>query len=164
MLWYAAARQQCRTLAKESGRPLIQVCGVVAAVSPRCPWVDNLRRARELLVFGRAASTKVLVDKARRILQTTDREEIQAILHGPKISRFFLNIYSRQHSEVTIDRHAWSALGWQVKMTKGNLAQARQEYQQLAKELGIKPYQLQAITWLTWRRLKSQKGQANEQN
>lgn len=156
-LWYSKSRRECRAEARRLGIPFIQYVGVVAAISPRKGWPDNIPDASRWIEKGDRVSTGSNLKKCREILTTTNRDKILKILNGPKVTRFFLNLYSRRYRVVTIDSHAYAALGWEGKLNKSNLRKARDEYKRVATLTGIKPYQLQAIIWLTYKRIKESK-------
>jgi hypothetical protein len=84
---------------------------------------------------------------------------ILKVLNGPKISAFFDNIMGGD--SVTIDGHARNiAYGEriQLKSDKANIGVKEyrtlaQAYRDVAENLNIKACDLQAITWVTWRRV-----------
>ena len=98
--------------------------------------------------------------KAVRILEAgvlTDAD-VLAILSGPKLSEFYSCI--RGIDDCCIDGHAWCI--WQgSRVTLADVpsisARLRKEikadYAQAAADLGLKASELQAITWVTWRRI-----------
>ena len=96
--------------------------------------------------------------KAWRILQEIpDYDNAKRILNGQKITSFFMDIMGEFN--VTIDGHARNiAYNEKVGLTddRTNIGireyRALQDaYQDAAKQIGIMPYQLQAITWCAWR-------------
>ena len=140
-------------------------CGVIAALSPRKRWEDNLRLAKEFMLHSNMSGhTKVFIDKAADILSSNGSEEkILEILNGNKIVSFYLNIrYPSHGSVVTIDRHALSiALGMVTTeedysgMTTNQYEFFEQCYVWAAYKLNIRPSLLQSITWEYWRKYKS---------
>jgi len=86
---------------------------------------------------------------------------IEAV-NGMKTRAFAENILDPEGDHrVVIDRHAWNITqGERIivnksgpKVTPKRYRDAAAKYRAIAKDLGIRPNQLQAITWLTWRRL-----------
>lgn len=133
--------------------------GVLAALSPRCEWNINKRWARELCdaALARRAMpagihTFAMRRKAWRITQLENPtiEAIVHILHGPKITRFFLNIIGNL-DVVTID--VWAqrvATGKDsnrppVGLQYQNLERA---YQAASKILNAPARDIQAATWV----------------
>ena len=98
--------------------------------------------------------------KAWSILEDdlTDDTDILTRLNGQKIRSFYSNI--RGLTEVTIDGHALNiALGIRQGLTTDKTNMGKKVYQQMqqayvkaAKRAGVKPHELQAITWTTWKR------------
>ena len=98
--------------------------------------------------------------KAWSILEDdlTDDTDILTRLNGQKIRSFYSNI--RGLDEVTIDGHAYNiALGIRQGLTSDKTNMGKKLYREMqsayvkaAKRVGIKPHELQAITWTTWKR------------
>lgn len=182
MTWYTSAHEIAKGLAGKHGISVDKCVGVIAAISPGCPWSRNVMEAEEFIraytlgislpnvgVYGRRN-----VSKARRIL---NGEACEAVLHtktGPKIWAFYNNILSPLTSqELTIDRHA-KCLAWGFSSGKKGSASDDSKaivgkaeyrylvrhYRELASRLGLVPHQLQAITWVTWKRIEGRVTQA----
>ena len=99
--------------------------------------------------------------KAWSILQQMPSyDETLVILNGQKIKSFFRNIMGDE-TEITIDGHARNIYyndkqGLTTPNThigKLEYANIQKAYQRASKKLGIKAYELQAITWVTWKRI-----------
>lgn len=90
--------------------------------------------------------------KALLILRTG---QIPEFCRGPKVTRFYRNIRSPESSvDVTIDRHAINALVGRTTddSERSTLRGMRYEtavaaYLKVAEELGLRPWQLQAVVW-----------------
>lgn len=101
------------------------------------------------------------MDKAEKILllEHATVKAISKILNGQKTTRFFLNIHSAKHNVVTIDRHAISlyfgTFDHKFVQTNKRIHKIREDYKEVAKQLNLRPYQLQAITWLVWKRINN---------
>jgi hypothetical protein len=101
-------------------------------------------------------------DKAWSILAAVPENdnEVISILNGQKIVSFFCNIMGHD-SVVTIDGHAYNiAQGKRVgltddaiSMSKGVYKDMQEAYARAAKRVGLKVYELQAITWVAWKRI-----------
>lgn len=170
--WYPNALNIAEELGerhKLGGR--LKAIGVIAALSPRNRWERNVEDANRLIAAFNAGGaeqarlTKVCTfgankEKAIRILQLQrgSETEILAILSGPKLREFYSCIYGL--ADVCIDGHAyciWAgertgladvpAIG--VKLRR----EIKADYQAAASELGVDAAALQAITWVTWRRI-----------
>ena len=171
MAWYGVANCLAKTIADQYGIHPAEAAGVLAALSPRNRFSRNVIDAESLVaayVAGgatQAGLTKVCTfgankAKAVRILEAgvlTDAD-VLAILSGPKLSEFYSCI--RGIDDCCIDGHAWCI--WQgSRVTLADVpsisARLRKEikadYAQAAADLGLKASELQAITWVTWRRI-----------
>lgn len=171
--WYASAHEQAILTADRNGITLEQSAGVIAAISPGLQWGLNVMQAESLIraylahaelpmvgVYGRKN-----VDKAIRILEGEAPLEVLP-LTGPKVRAFYACILNPQTStEVCVDRHA-KCLALGLRGTRKGAASSNKDaivqpaqypyyawhYRKLAERLGLVPHQLQAITWVAWRR------------
>jgi len=169
LAWYNDAKTQAESIAIEFEVPLNTVVGVMAALSPNNRWERNVINAREMVkafVAGESVESvtvstyKAMRAKAWSILEDIliDHNDILERLNGQKIRSFYSNIIGLD--EVTIDGHALNiARGERVELTsnKTNIGKRlysdlQAAYIQAAKQAGIEPRQMQAITWTTWRR------------
>lgn len=155
--WYEAANAAARGLATAHNLPLETSAAILAVLSPQVSWTRNVVMAREVCETGTTRGLGANVDKARRLL---DGESPDVVVSGPKVSCFYANILDPSGHEITIDRHAFDiAQGRRTDdvtrgqlALKGHYARYCQAYQLVADELGIGACQLQAITWVAWRR------------
>jgi len=166
-VWYSErAKQACddiRTAAETVGLTLShrQAAGIIAALSPSTGWGANVAAAFELVLTGNAhVQSERFNDRARRIMNGEDPE---SVLGGRKVRSFYRNILEPSFSgPVTVDRHAVAILFGrhlnerEIKVLEGMGAYtyAAGVYRSVARRLGVKPHELQAIVWQTWRRLK----------
>ncbi len=153
-LWYQVAHEAAYDLARAYGLTIDQGAGIIAALSPRCRWEDNVLAASE--VAAGEWPRRILpanVYKARRILEGEDPDDV---LGGNKVRAFYANILSEgTDRNVTVDTHAVSAyygtpLG---SMGIGNplYREVSEAYQDLADRHGMTPPQAQATVWVAWR-------------
>jgi hypothetical protein len=165
-VWYQRANRKCQRMLKndsDNNRHNLQtIVGMTAALSPRNKWSRNLDDVTNLLADSNAIVSTFHQNKTKALLikstnQPTDRC-ILDILGGDKVQSFYANIIDPKLPDiVTLDAHAISIwLGTRVigAKAKGDAYQTiQQAYVDTAKELGFIPCQLQAITWLTYRRI-----------
>ena len=169
--WYHAANQIAIKLADRHEITEAQAIGVIAALSPRNRWERNVQDADAFIaayVAGgaeQAMLTKVCTftsnkKKALQILESglTHITSALTILSGPKLKEFASCIAGLP--DVCIDGHAfciWAGERTGLKDVPAIGVKLRREikadYQQVAEELKIEPFELQAITWCAWRRL-----------
>lgn len=169
--WYQVANSIAQTLADEFQLTVAQCAGVIAALSPRNRWERNVQDAESLISayvnggFEQAQSTKVCTfstnkNKALRILEhnNANAEDVLAILSGPKLSEFFNCIMGSD--DVCIDGHAY-CIWFGTRTTLADVPsigvklrrEIKADYQSAAKDLGLIPSALQAITWCAYRRI-----------
>ncbi|HEY6019445.1 MAG TPA: hypothetical protein VIY48_05965 [Candidatus Paceibacterota bacterium] len=182
LFWYSKAHDTARNLAEKHGISVAQAVGVIAAISPGNSWGRNILEADEFIhayvhgyklpsvgVYGRRN-----VAKARRILNGESGESVLHTKTGPKVWAFYSNILNPHISqELTIDRHA-KGLAYNFGSQRKGFATddklsivGRVEYRYLvrhyrviAERLGLVPHQLQAITWVTWKRIEGRMEQS----
>jgi hypothetical protein len=168
--WYDRAKRMAAWIAKETNIPETRVIGVMAALSPNNRWERNCKDALTMCqawINGdttddfKVSCYNTMKQKAWSILEddlTTD-EDILTRLNGQKIRSFYSNI--RGLDEVTIDGHALNiARGKREGLTSDKTNMGKKQYRELqaayvaaAKRVKVKPHELQAITWTTWKRI-----------
>lgn len=159
LTWYQTAYEDAREMMPEN--PGV-ACGVIAALSPGMQWEFNLLAADALIkgesLIGYGVRWYANVRKAKRILKG---EPVFGVLGGPKTRAFWACMMDRYTSQVCIDSHAYSIwLGERVSSEEVPTLVRRNRYETIARcyraaarDAGIKPHQMQAVTWCTWRRL-----------
>lgn len=162
--WYSIANAAAQDLAETYNLSLAAAAGIIAALSPQEAWESNLLIATEFCESGALASvhTTNACDKASRIFRNSNaaEHEVYAILGGNKVRSFFRNIlFPLTAGPVTIDRHACAILlgtdtptfntqYGKILERKHYYRCATAYYRAAARELGLLPQELQAITWL----------------
>lgn len=159
--WYEEAHQLANIWwGNMDGVAYNKITGVIAALSPQKSWNDNKKLAFNFICGIEKGHTKVMLDKARRILyEANSDEEILDILNGEKTKSFFLNItYPNLNTGVTVDRHAVAiALGKSLdnySMTVKQYNFFSRCYLMASIKVGRLPHEVQAITWVKWRLIK----------
>ncbi len=174
--WYSVAGDIASVIADQYGITRSTAISVIAALSPRNKWTRNVVDAEALISAYVAAGveqarlTKVCTfgtnkEKAIKALEheaSADEavrwDDLLAILSGPKLREFADCISGRDN--VCIDGHAWCI--WQgSRVTLADVPsigvklrrEIKADYAQAAADLGLKASDLQAITWVTWRRI-----------
>ena len=167
--WYDRAKRYASIISNLSGVNLNTVVGVMAALSPNNRWERNVKDTERMvwawvkgedLTDFKVSCYNTMKAKAWSILEDdlTDDDAILTRLNGQKIRSFYSNI--RGLDEVTIDGHAYNiALGIRQGLTSDKTNMGKKLYRDMqsayvkaAKRVGIKPHELQAITWTTWKR------------
>jgi len=177
-VWYNNAHNICQGLADKYCLPLSTVVGVVSALSPNNKWDRNILDSEQMIrayVLGydypKVCTFTSNKDKAMTILECEidSSENICAILKGNKTIAFFRGIFTDgQCDEITVDGHAFNI--WRGMYTSLNEVPAisnklyktvSDAYRQAAITInnleGTKysAAQIQAITWVTHRRINN---------
>jgi hypothetical protein len=160
--WYGRAREIADGLATGTELTTEQCAGVIAALSPMVSWRSNIVNARRLIARYLADEgeptagygLKRNVAKAWRILQGC--AEPLDVLSGPKVRAFYSNIIGDPDA-VTVDR-------WAARLAPNDPADVgtvtAREYREIsaafvdaAARLDVTPRDLQAATWVYFRRV-----------
>lgn len=157
MGWYAAAHSIAADMAVRHGLTVRQCAGVLAALSPQTGWAENIRLADAACEAGEASGhTADACGKADRILSG---EDPSAVLGGRKVRSFFANIVEPGRSgAVTVDRHCVDmlvgrrgAVNDRVLERPGAYALCAAVVRSVARDLGWRPHEVQAVAWVAWR-------------
>ena len=168
--WYNTAHEAAEHIGSIYGVPTSMAAGVIAALSPRNHWSRNLIDAEQLISTyvsaGREAAETVKVCtftnnkvKALRILESDGSpSSVRTILSGPKLTEFFNCIMGTD--DVCIDGHAY-AIWFGQRVVLANVPSIgvklrrtiKADYVAVAEATGLKPFEVQAITWTAWRRM-----------
>lgn len=170
MTWYLNALTDCKKIAEQLKLPTHIVVGVVSALSPNNQWERNILNAHDLckaFIDGqdmdslKVSTYHAMKRKAWHILENMPTyDETIVILNGKKIVSFFRNIMGDE-TDITIDGHARNIYyNDRQGLTTPNTSIRKLEYidiqkayKRASKKLGLKAYELQAITWVTWKRI-----------
>lgn len=159
--WYFEVNDYCKTLADYFNVPMIQVAGIMSALSPNNTFSSNIKSLEKFLrTKGNCKVTcfNSQKEKAKKILRMRKptEEKIKEVLgKGLKTRSFFENIYRPDTSmSVTVDL-------WQIRWAKsmglipenGTLTNKRYNIVQdavknFADQLEMMPHQFQALTWV----------------
>lgn len=166
--WYSIANQEATDIAIKLDMPVYIVVGVMAALSPNNKWERNKINAYELckafqdgqgMDSVKVSTYSKMKLKAWTILEVIpDYETTKLMLNGKKIVNFYRNIMGED--DVTIDGHARNiAYNERVGLTDAKTsigvkeyASLQKEYLTVAKEYGLLGRELQAITWVAWKK------------
>lgn len=158
--WYPEAHRHARRIARLADISVDSAAGIIAALSPRRGWGENLELAYAAATLGHAPDG-VFDDQADKVNRILQGERSTDVLGGRKVRSFWRNIADpTRHGAVTIDRHAIAALvgrplsdaeADEVLKRIGGYRVAAGIYRRVARELGLVPNVLQAIVWTEWR-------------
>jgi hypothetical protein len=166
--WYATARQVAESLDPQDVK---RAAAVIAVLSPRVSWDRNVTMAADAYAGRPLACLKANAHKAEAIVSGGDPEEY---VKGDKVRAFWRAIVNPSDARaIVIDRHAIDvAFGevmdddrrGKVLGRQGAYAEVADRYVYAAELLNerldtdLTPVQVQATTWVTWRRLKKGSG------
>lgn len=175
IVWYAEAQKCARLVSEEYQVPLHIVVGVIAALSPNNKWDRNVTNAEELIVAFlngddmdsvRVSTYHTMKRKAWSILEAMpSRDEVESILNGQKIVAFFRCIMG-DRAACCVDGHARNIYyAERVGLTENATNIGKREYVTIADayfeaavavsegDRTYHAYEIQAITWVVWRRI-----------
>jgi len=175
--WYQSAHEIALQLAIDYKLSLQTAAGVIAALSPRNKWSRNVIDAENLIeAFTRDSESAVNIkvctfgknkEKALKILENKDDlfvDTTRDILKGPKLIEFF-NCICGNKDDVCIDGHAycvWNGSRTSLKDVPSIGVKLRKEiksdFRKAAAKFDISAAEMQAITWVAWRRIYGVKG------
>jgi hypothetical protein len=170
MNWYIEVNELAKEFSLKTGYSIMQISGVIAALSPQTSWELNKVYLVRFLKDGIKATSNTHLNKikAEKCLKATNVEQIKRILKGNKTKSFFFNIAFPDVDKIaTIDRHAMAiclqnpqkvnAIKEPVQLTTIQYNFFESCYVQAAEKLGLKTLELQAATWIVYRRLRNLK-------
>lgn len=166
--WYEEANQYSLELAEKYNVTPAKAAGVLSALSPLKEWNDNKRITEEFFELVKKApasgwkkASHYLLQKRKawKIYSITNPfiDQIGDILHGLKTKNFFYCIQNPSTTDhVCIDRHMIKvATGTErTKLTSKQYLFLKKEYLNFASQVGMNPAQMQAVLWVTYKRIK----------
>lgn len=165
MYWYVSANALAWELDFVDYR---RAAGVIAALSPRLRWDKNVAYARlAYSLKGYDVTPEILsyiptLNNSRtKALAMVNGERPENVLgNGLKTNAFYDNIARPYDSlAVTVDKHAFDIANNLRTPYKGMVITDKvyrsmaDAYAIAAREVGILPMQVQAITWVAWRNI-----------
>lgn len=158
--WYDRANVFAREL---DGNRFHRAAGIIAALSPMNGWENNKNKASQLYRQGHGAGCGLYVN-VKKAMAIYHGEDALDILGGNKVRAFYATIVNPRDSDATpvIDRHAFDiALGSVTNdktrarlARKGEYERFADSYREAATIASIGAPQLQAVTWMQWRKEK----------
>lgn len=175
--WFFEANAFAAEIAAKHNVSIEIAAGVISAVSPRMPWLRNKKVANAILADFRNYSDLSAKDAAKRIgmalsvnvamaVTIARGGDIETVLTGTKRRSFYNNIVAPfTNNDVTVD--TWMLMAF-VNTTGTDKATAlkyieacdkslgagagyfviAESVREVAKEMGIKPHQTQALYWV----------------
>ncbi len=177
--WYYNAHMICKSISVKYDVPLATVVGVVSALSPNNKWDRNIYDAEQIIrayvceyEYPKVCTFTTNKDKAVSILECEidSSDNICNILKGNKTIAFFRGIFTNGAcAEITVDGHAFNIWrGASTSLTEvpaisnklyKEISDAYREATDVINETSLYKYstaQIQAVTWVTHRRIKTE--------
>lgn len=154
--------------------------GVIAVLSPRLAWSKNVELAHQVYEWYYLAqasweeiesSFPGLKANGRKAYAILGGQHVETVVSGPKVTAFYYAILDASDPRgIVIDRHAFDVAVGRVMddRTRGIVLGRKGAYEAFVRayvratvELqgefpGITPAEVQAITWVAWRRAKKE--------
>lgn len=158
--WYYDAYEFCRQMSEQLNLRLETAAAIVAVLSPGTNWQRNQKDAKAVargIPGYRCTTYRVNVEKATRLLFG---EPVENVLGGKKVKAFYECMKDpwAHNGAVCIDRHAVRlATGWDLDTCYKYLGRVgvyekiAECYRVVANHYGLKPWQVQAVTWIAFR-------------
>lgn len=159
LTWYEDANKIGQGISDRTNTPLVNVIGVISAISPGVAWDTNVRQAEAFLLDENAvlSTYPAFRDKAAMIaVPFNSYDDIKSILlgnrgRGKKTANFFANMYDYQfNTNVTVDR--WMYRAAKLDNNIKYYDQIEDVVRLIASSDGLLPHQVQATIWETIRR------------
>jgi hypothetical protein len=155
--WYGIAREFCEEVAYRHNMPVWKVVLMLSALSPRNKWSRNKTDVLGVIKDGLDAKCSTFnanKEKACKIYHASFLSQGLDILgKGKKTRAFFYNIYNYNSNKVCVD--SWACRVAQLGKDTPTVKQYRdleEAYRLVATKYGLVPMDLQAITWVSFRR------------
>lgn len=144
--WYPCARHTVDSLADETHYPSRTVAGVVAALSIRKRWAENVEATRRMLLgFHNITALPMAREKASKIMLDTDACP-EVVLRGPKVRAFYRALIGDDEA-VVLDVWMNRAMGAPERYTTKQYAERAEALREAAASVGLPPAPFQAVVW-----------------
>jgi hypothetical protein len=142
--WYVDARIAAQQISDVYGLSIQQAAGMIAALSPRTTWAENVFNAWMCASGRRVATLTHCREKAEAI---RDGARITQVLKGPKVLAFYRAILGDKRA-VVVDSWMLRAIGHhREQATTKQYERAAQTIARAAAAVGVCPRDFQAVIW-----------------
>lgn len=162
--WYQRASKFCQTLADNYERTLADVAGIMSCLSPATSFEQNVIDTVNVMAGNDHETVSTYGPQYAKALDIRDSGvQPDGVVGENKTAAFWLNIVNpTTNGRVTVDRHS-ARVAVDVNMTAdesyfyintpAKYRVLENAYKLAAERLDVLPHVLQAITWITYRRL-----------
>ncbi len=160
MNWYPDAHKWAEFKAGQYDVSPEVVAAIMSALSPRNEWTRNLYDTDKLLMcYERGDHDPAFVNAAtfkRNVMRAwivRDKQDPTIVMTSPKTRAFVGNITYPHGPDVTVDTWAYRIAEGNLKLKARSLPKSRYEkyaeaYRSAAQVCGLRPCEVQAITWV----------------
>lgn len=159
--WYETAHDHAREVGALRALPVSHGAGILAALSPACPWERNLADAYALARGDRHYAYTTYQANVAKATAIAEGENPDTVLGGLKVRAFWSLVSDpRNRESVCIDRHAL-AVAYGGPLTDAArstfaghprlYARVSEAYRRAAEIVGASPAQTQAVAWVVYR-------------
>jgi hypothetical protein len=162
LVWYEGARKFCYEMEHVFRVEPIKVATLVSLLSPQKKWEQNLEEVESFLneYFHHIIPQKAYFASKKTLAECESvlAEGFEIPEHRTKTYSFADNIADENSVAVTIDRHAIKVANddltaQEISITAKRYREAAAAYNLVAVEQGLHAYQVQAITWVCYKRV-----------
>lgn len=170
--WYNDAAFHCFNLSLKYNIPVERVIGVIAALSPRCTWRENVIQGDNFIRTKGKSKVTTYSPNKKKALSILKGSNPVTVLNGHKVRAFYENLSDPVNSQsVCIDSHIIACWFNKTDLSKSFLnavfhprgskriviKQIKKAIIDLSDLYYLKPLQVQAIIWLVWKRITGNK-------
>lgn len=138
---------------------LHRAAGVIAALSPKNGWRNNMAKAAQLYRQNGDPTNIGMRREVGKAIRIMNGEDALEVLGGHKTRNFFCTIVDPAHDIAVVDIHAHDIAVGKVCDERGRNALYRKDgyalfaaaYDSAASSACLPVSTIQAITWVTWR-------------
>lgn len=142
--WYADAERLAHEIAREHRWTVQRAAGIIAALSPRTTWAENVRYAR---ACARGERVPTLTHCRRKAEAIRDGAPVWQTLKGPKVRAFYRAIIGDKRA-VVVDSWMLRAIGHhRDKATDRQYERAARAIAWAATWACVSPRDFQAVIW-----------------
>lgn len=159
LAWYKDAHKFAQSVTNEFDVTLKQVCQLISLLSPQKKWEQNKADVINFL----EGNTEGIFSTKKTLQECSDVIDNGFLIPASRMKTFAFakcieEAFVNESDPVVIDRHAIKIAYGQMDakeiiITDKRYRDAREAYIKVANEIGIKAHELQAITWVAYKRI-----------
>jgi len=161
-VWYQSAYAQAKLIAERNNLTVPAVCGIIAVLSPRTPWYQNLLDAEEVARKGKRALVTSFTPNLAKACKIKSGSSPEDVLGGYKVISFYENLVTAGEVDNpcidswmirAYDRQADDRQCQKVFQAKRRYIALQDAVRRTADDAGMLPGHAQAAIWVTFKRM-----------